>query len=381
MSRWRFPSLSSVRAGNFAVSAGRFDMLRACRHVGRGRYRSTAAFTLIEVLVVLAVVGLLMSLLLPAVQASRESARTLRCAVNLRQFGQAIHAYHDAFGSLPPGRFPSYDPRYVGPNPPCTITVIDKSALLMLLPYLDQQQLYDRINQSTAIFGPENTTLFALRPGFFLCPSDGEAAELQSVGRNGLEPFLADPPGDRWRMALTNYSLCSGSVSVIAWPGVYRDCQVPPEAYAQSDGAFHDVAPMRLSNMVDGLTTTMFASEKPAGTLRHWLKLSEERPAQVGWWVSNNAGDTLFAAYPPPNFWLKDSRDLTALGVGAGSFHPGGVNVLMGDGSVRFIGDQIDSWDYTQARYGPGYFESLPFPGVWQALATRAGYESVSADF
>jgi prepilin-type processing-associated H-X9-DG protein len=107
---------------------------------------------------------------------------------------------------------------------------------------------------------------------------------------------------------------------------------------------------------------------------------------KYGWMICGNMGDTLFTTMFPPNMFKKVSyaaRDRHALA--AGSLHPGGLNALMGDGSVRFIGETINTWAYDPVLGEPvgssralgGWWAGTPKPGVWQALGTRAGNETV----
>jgi prepilin-type N-terminal cleavage/methylation domain-containing protein len=129
----------------------------------------SAGFTLIELLVILTIIGVLIALTLPAVQAARESSRRSWCANNLRQIGVALHQYELAIGSLPPGRTVLYDPRYSGSNPPCTSTNIDKSIFVSILPWLEQNALYNAINQNVTIFGFENLTVASVAVGAYVC--------------------------------------------------------------------------------------------------------------------------------------------------------------------------------------------------------------------
>jgi prepilin-type N-terminal cleavage/methylation domain-containing protein len=129
---------------------------------GHARPRRSG-FTLIEVLVVVAIIGLLVALLLPAVQAAREAARRMQCSNNLKQIGLALHAYHDAIGSLPPG-YDFYD------------AWCEWSASAMLLPRLEQGALFNAINFNVAAPGspenPVNSTAIAASVAVFVCPSD-----------------------------------------------------------------------------------------------------------------------------------------------------------------------------------------------------------------
>ena len=138
-------------------------------HRASGR---SLGFTLVELMVAISIISLLVGLLLPAAQSAREAARRAQCSNNLRQFGLALQNYHDAFGSLPPGRIKSYDPRYSGPKPPCTSSIVDKSLEVFALGFMEQTTLYNAINQDLAIIGGENSTVHSIAVSAFACPSD-----------------------------------------------------------------------------------------------------------------------------------------------------------------------------------------------------------------
>ncbi len=349
------------------------------------------AFTLIELMVVMAVISLVLGLLLPAVQSAREAARRAQCSNHLHQIGLAIHNYHDTFGSFPPGRFPTYDRRYAGTNPPCTSVAVDKSCLIHLLPQLEQAALYNVINMNLSIFATENTTIHAVGVATLACPSDAGAGRPIELLPDAISRYLPDSAVANPRMVFTSYAGCYGSLYVEAYPLLYqnRGCLVPGTVLAQVNGVIGDVTPLGMANVTDGLSQTLFAVEKSATLAIQASAAFPARNLYYGWYVAGNWGDTLATTSAPPNPQSVINRSAVVPLVTAGSSgHPGGLNVLMGDGSVRFIKDSINSWAVDPLSGNPvgakqaadGSWTNLPRPGIWQNLATRAGGELVGGD-
>jgi prepilin-type N-terminal cleavage/methylation domain-containing protein/prepilin-type processing-associated H-X9-DG protein len=308
------------------------------------------AFTLIELLVVIAIIGVLIALLLPAVQAAREAARRSQCVNNLKQIGIALHNYHDVQGALP-GSYLVYE------TTKC-------SALSQILSNLEQAPLYDALNFSLAFDDLTNTTVTNTVVSSFLCPSD----------------FPNPTPA---RGAASNYMADMGS-----WI-VWQAAAGPNAALRPPDGAFFGNSSTRFAQVVDGLSSTGFFSERvladgsnaivspqadvffsPAAptTIDDAVQLcravdinnlSNQFPLFMGAPWTN--GQHVFQHVMPPN--SRSCGFFTALRavMPPSSRHPGGVNLLLGDGSVRFVKDSVNVT-------------------VWRALGTIKGREVISAD-
>jgi prepilin-type processing-associated H-X9-DG protein len=353
-------------------------------HVRRG-------FTLIELLVLIATAGILLVLILPAVQMARESARRTECLNHLRQIGLGLHQYHDAVGCLPQGRFKLYDPRFAGDNPPCTSRFFEKSYLLQLLPYIERADLYSAVNQCITILGPEHTTVDGTVISTYACPSDPGAGWARQLTPFQIQNYtIPDKSGGPWRMAFTSYPACFGSLKTSALPTTENQCVVAAQKITENNGAFNDVWPYRFASFTDGLSNTIVVGEK-ATELSRVLDANEPVPSSFnrwGWWITGNLGDTLYSGLYPPNLARRPGLSLTAIIYSASSEHPGGLNVAMGDGSARFVKETVNSWAYDAALDGPaggvrdpgGWWASLPPPGVWQALSTRAGGEPIELE-
>lgn len=348
-------------------------------------FGSEHGFTLIELLVVLAIVGLLLAILLPAVQSVREASRRTQCISHLRQLGIAFHAYHDVFSSLPPGRMQSYDPRFAGPQPPCSSSIVDKSIHIFALQYLEQAALYNSINQSLSIISAENSTIHPISVPVFCCPSDPVAGRPRDLAYDALLKY-GGPPGAR--MAFTSYAGMMGTLPVPALPRPRNNCTVVGELLVQSNGVFNDISPIRFASITDGLGTTVFLSERSITSWAGLRAVNDNYAENHGWYITGNLGDTLATALYPPNAWLRLSPvAMQAWTNSASSMHPGGFNVLFGDGSVRFIKDSIQSWSYDPMTGEPkgswrtniGTWRDLPSAGVWQALTTRNGAEAIGS--
>lgn len=160
---------------------------------------------------------------------------------------------------------------------------------------------------------------------------------------------------------------------------------MPSQLLAQADGVFTDVHPLRFASVLDGLSSTLFVTEKAVASFEAMDAVQPQMSLRKAWYVSGDLADTLLTTFSPPNISERvPPAALTARLYSASSLHVGGVNVLFGDGAVKFMSDSIDSWlvnsfgEPQGASKSPGgWWVGVPRPGVWQALGTRAGKEPV----
>jgi type II secretory pathway pseudopilin PulG len=320
---------------------------------------------LLELLVVVAIIGLLVATLMPAVQAARESARRTQCTNNLRQLALALNHYESAHQLFPSGSISrAYAVDRTTPH-----TFYRWSALAQLTPFLEQSAAHDALDLSVPLYSrnfqvfPQNRTGVALLIPEFLCPSDEQV------------PVSAG-------FAPTNYAVCAGSGAGGGSP-------------LDADGVFYTNSRMRTSEIKDGLSHTAAASESLLGQSvprntprdqadpRYVYVFARAAPlteascqSSAFWnytdlrgfaWVNGEYRCALYNHYLPPN--SREFDCVSALTTGppsvlysafgwrtARSHHPGGVNLVMLDASVQFIDDSIA-------------------PDAWRAVSTRDGHE------
>jgi prepilin-type N-terminal cleavage/methylation domain-containing protein/prepilin-type processing-associated H-X9-DG protein len=330
-----------------------------------------SGFTLIELLVTIGIIGILVALLLPAVQAARESSRSVQCASNLKQLALACHNYADAHGTLPIGIPQMYDP-----DPALNFFSQSQSIFVSTLGQLEQQPLYNAVNFSRSIFASANSTVYAAGLQLLWCPSD------PSIRMEVEYPFYEEPLKEKVRFS--SYAGCTGTW----YPDLsdYPD-STNPARVAQINGVFTADRGISFAEITDGTSQTMLLGERAHGLLtgddfRYWH-----------WWADSVSMDTRFWTIFPMNPFRKipDTPETysSAYTSAASSFHPNGAYFAFADGSVRFLKDSIDSWatDGTGYPLGVsedkrGFFQMKPGTrlGIYQMLSTRAGGESISAD-
>ncbi len=362
---------------------------------------SRKGFTLVELLVVIAIIGILIGLLLPAVQAAREAARRMKCTNQLKQLGLAVQTFHDAQGYLPNASYQKLFKKYDGVNGQWGRF----SGLYVLLPYIEQNALYTQgINNIEANACPWNdgadyATCHQVEA--FLCPSDSNG--LTEVGQRGC----------------TNYRLCRGDIT-LDWD--WDEARSP-----FSNG---NKKKMNLSSITDGTSNTAFLSECCVGNVSNERKVKGGQVALGDQWYNGNkvndsfhftpsicsaargsdgdvasaygvvtVGDQLMgqrwgdAMDPYTLFWTILPPNAPTCAVGnenrvistASSYHSGGVNVVMGDGAVRFISDTIDAGDQGANLVGkvndagrPQDYGGKSIYGIWGSLGSAAGGETVA---
>ncbi len=213
------------------------------------------AFTLIELLVVIAIIGVLIGLLLPAVQKVRDAASRAQCTNNLKQIGLALHSYHDAMGSFPPGYM---DGNPAGPNTPDMDVGPGWGWAAYLLPFLEQQNVYNQINFSVGIGLGSNTAVSQVPLKVFQCPADPYQ-----------QSFTAWPTSVV--VAHGNYVGCNGWVECFANAGGdYNPSSDGGAAMdgdtgatgAAGDGLFYRNSQNRIASVTDGLSNTIIVGER-----------------------------------------------------------------------------------------------------------------------
>jgi len=346
-------------------------------HPAASRSSSRRGFTLVESLVAIALIGLLIALLLPAVQSAREAARRASCTNNLRQIGQALHSYHVSLGCFPPGRLLAHDPRQLYFSNVSCSGPIDRSFLIAILPQAEQAPLYNSFNLSVWILAPENTTGHAVSVGLYLCPSDPEASRPR---RRAFDDFAWEPPSDHAAKACSSYGGFGASQVATALPDPRRGCTIDPRSAARSDGCFGDVPPISFASITDGLSLTLMVADRSTTILQRIDDYADPHlPDHAGWWVFGDVGHTLLAGAFPPNVFKRKPpgvSNLAAWASSTSSLHAGGVNGLMADGSVRFIKETIDASPIEPSQVAV-YANATP--GLWQKLITRNGGEAIDA--
>jgi prepilin-type N-terminal cleavage/methylation domain-containing protein/prepilin-type processing-associated H-X9-DG protein len=333
-------------------------MCETRRSTARSVKRPVAGFTLVELLVVIAVMGILAALLLPAVQAAREAGRRSQCLNNLKQIGLALHTYHDAVLAFPPAyvadtRHSTRDPQtYDGPA--------GWGWGMLLLPYIEQGSLHQQFQSNLPCSDPANAAAASTPLKVFLCPSaSGNDTPTFDV-RDASGTVLA-------RFSRANYVASAGQEE--GWGPNQR------ESYTQiADGPLYRNSPTRMADVTDGLSSTLFIGEHSSilsnktwvgvvpGAMvcannpqRFPITACDYAATLVNVHSGPAAGEidpvTGFAPIHPPNSPLAHVCQMYAE-------HPGGANIVLGDGSVRFVSQMINQL-------------------TWAALSSRAEGELV----
>ena len=312
------------------------------------RSTTRAGFTLVELLVVIAIIGVLVALLLPAVQAAREAARRMKCTASERQIALALHNYHDIYQRFPAGQ-------YFCKIPPC----IDRPQWWQgwgwsasILPYIEQGALAGQFNFSLNLYDPPNVNLIATPVKLFHCPSDkSRRSEIPPSG-------VATAPQ---RLATSNYCGNGGSFS----NSFETDVVAQDELW--TNGVLRRDSKHRIAEITDGTSNTFLLGE-----VTHFNFTWD--PTMYGHWdvPSGTACCTLALVRhgnqplnPPPTANNVVKRE------GFHSYHPGGANFALCDGSVRFISETINN----TSRQRTPETQSDPFNaanyGIYQRLFSR----------
>lgn len=363
--------------------------------VSRRRRRAPTGFTLIELLVVIAIIAILIALLLPAVQSAREAARRTQCKNNFKQIGLALHNYHDVFQTFPPGWTDGVDSvatslgnplRSVVDHPDKALwnTILTNAGWTLdmggmfnvdggewgwptyIMPYIDQanlvsvqgvseqtmlQRVLEILNSgATSLSGTEFQTVLSV----FQCPSDtGPALNDKKTVHIGL----IGVPG--FEVAKSNYVGNTGVVN----PSVGM--------WMEGDGVFGPNSSTSIRDITDGTTNTIMVGERKYRDdcfAAAWFGVGFHQVPPGGWTDAGYLSVVGSSSMPPNVFRDVRGFDLSAFkSLGFSSEHAGGGQVLLGDGSVRFVSENIDRGFV----WVPALYLQVDSHGLWEHLAIR----------
>jgi prepilin-type N-terminal cleavage/methylation domain-containing protein/prepilin-type processing-associated H-X9-DG protein len=285
--------------------------------------RSRDGFTLIELLVVIAIIGILVSLLLPAVQAAREAARRTQCVNNMKQMGLALHNYMDAQGAFCLGQYVTVTPRG---------QVNMSSWTLGLAPYLEQAALFDSWNFGFNFSEPNNTTASQVAVGAYHCPSSPTETVMDFTATYAMAGVAA---GEKFRSSVVDYAVSANSTIIPVDSAGTSAHGVISYTPGGSPASFHSVT--------DGLSNTIAFFEMAGGATLFGPRGTPISVTGLPWTAMGHMGGLNRISL---RGWSYDGLvqfggncvvNCNNGGGGLYGFHPGGANVALCDGSVRFL--------------------------------------------
>jgi len=378
-------------------------------------YRARRGFTLVELLVVIAIIGVMVGLLLPAVQAAREAARRMSCGNNMKQIGLALHNYHSTYDRLVMNSGGTFENALGGDFH----NRFNLSWLVGILPFMEQQALWDQISNPLAVNRdgtPRNPPFPSMGPWLtqvpsYLCPSDSSDRLPTQVAFTNYAACAGDAFFENHHMGFNNNGVAStdgtwGNAAASRW----------------ARGAFRIRMFTRFRDFTDGLSNTIAAGENLIGKQQRETRaevlnglgnvadlppnsptfIGQIDPNRRGFWLPSANLDgganhgrgrrwpdgrlqfSVFNTITPPNSYSAQRNHGDFGFFTAASRHPGGVHVLMADSAIKFVSDSIDAGNQGHIPFGrpdaSGAGQRSPY-GIWGALGTRAGGETVTIDF
>ncbi|MBA2115214.1 DUF1559 domain-containing protein [Bremerella alba] len=282
-------------------------------------------FTLVELLVVIAIIGVLIALLLPAVQQAREAARRMQCTNNLKQMGLALHNHHDTYGVFPAG-LKSVSNRDASGGSKDWANRHGLSWQTLVLPFIEQQSLYEEIRD-------ENDNFDVYKDRFSWWTTGTNWGRVAIDGYMCPSCPMEEMNPNRSDNAKSNYKAVNGSMI----PG---DLGTDDAAYrtdaSKFNGTFWLNSETSFRDMTDGTSNTVMVAEQDGA----------QKPRKATCWVGADrakwVNTTLSPTSANPSYTINGSHSWAA----TGSLHPGGANFCRGDGSVVFIAETIDGTTY-----------------------------------